>query len=64
MHLAHMEFIGYHVFAERYGDMTPEQALFVDMGVMKIYSDMLGGDEKSQKEMERMKRRSRHYRRR
>lgn len=62
MHLARMEFIGYHVFNENYKDLTPDQALFVDYGVMKVYSDMFGGDEKSKKKMEQAKRRSKRYR--
>ncbi|WP_323736278.1 hypothetical protein PXD04_10405 [Methanosphaera sp. ISO3-F5] len=57
-----MEFIGYHVFSENYYDLTPDQALFIDYGVMKVYSDMLGGDEKSKKEMDKLRRRSKKYR--
>ena len=59
MHLARMEFIGYHVFNEDYKKLTPDQALFIDYGVMKVYNDMLGGDEKSKREINNVRRRSR-----
>ena len=64
MHLAHMEFMGYHVFHEDYKQLTPDQALFIDYGVMRVWSDMFGGDENSKKEIERIRRRSKSYRRR
>lgn len=60
MHLARMEFIGYHVFSEEYKDLTPDQASFIEFGVMKVYSELFGGDEKDKKEIERLRRRSRY----
>ena len=57
-----MEFIGYHVFNEDYRELTPDQAMFIDYGGIKVYSDMLGGDEKSQKDIQKARRRSRHFR--
>lgn len=62
MHLARMEFIGYHVFAEEYKDLTPDQASFIEVGVMKVYSDLFGGNDKDKKEIEKLRRRSRHRR--
>ncbi len=59
MHYARMEFYGYHVFAEAYGDLTPEQALFIDMGVSKVYNELFGEDEKSKREVSRLRGRSR-----
>jgi len=59
MHYARMEFYGYHVFAEEYGDLTPEQALFIDMGVSKVYNELFGEDEKSKREVSRLRGRSR-----
>ncbi len=50
------------MFNEDYKELTPDQAVFIDYGVMKVYSDMLGGDEKSQKDIQKARRRSRHFR--
>ena len=61
MHLVHMEFLGYNVFAERYSDLTPDQALFIDYGVMQLYSQLFGGDEESKREIDKIKRRRKQF---
>lgn len=50
------------MFNEDYKQLTPDQALFIEYGVLKVYADLFGGDEESKKELERVKRRSRHFR--
>ena len=64
MHYARMEFYGYHVFAERYQDLTPEQALFIDMGVSKVYNELFGEEDgKGKRELSRLRGKSRRRRR-
>ena len=50
-----MEFYGYHVFSEEYGSLTPEQAVFLDMGLSLHWQRILGGDEDSKREVGRAK---------
>lgn len=59
MHYARMEFYGYHVFNEDYQCLTPEQALFIDMGVSKVYNELFGEDDKSKREFSRLRGKSR-----
>lgn len=55
MHLARMEFYGYHVFNDNYNDLTPEQAVFIDMGVSKMYNTLFGGDEKDKQKLSKLR---------
>ena len=51
-----MEFYGYHVFSDEYDSLTREQALFLDVGLSLHWQRMFGGDEKTNREVERAKR--------
>ena len=53
-----MEFCGYHVFNEDYKELTPEQAMFISNGVIKVYGDLFGGNDGDKKEIERMRRKA------
>lgn len=65
MHYARMEFYGYHVFNADYQELTIEQALFIDMGVSKVYNELFGDDDsKSKREIGRLRSRSRRPRKR
>lgn len=50
-----MEYYGYHVFHSEYKMLTEEQALFLDIGLTKLYNDMNGLSDKEERELDRLK---------
>lgn len=51
-----MEYYGYHVFAEKYEDLTIDQALFLDIGLTKLHNDMNNADDKTKRGMSKVRR--------
>lgn len=48
-HMIRMEFYGFHRWGTDYNLLTPEQAIFLDIGLAELYHEMFGGEEQGDK---------------